>query len=444
MKKFHQQKSFGLLEVVFASAILILFLIGGILLLRGSLRSVVTGKHRISALSLGNQQMETARSIRDALYFQGSLSLYTAFDSFGTPTCFDANGPMMKNGQPYCPPANPDDPNDWDSVVRKEYPEVCYNESYTIVPCTDPTWFYKVQVVVTPYHLIGVVDRVEVIVTWNEYGTTKTSSLDTYILGCPGLSYTIQVPGPVDVIQIIDHTGSMATAWAYTPPPNPQPISKLDTAKSVLTTFNSHMNDFNIHNPPRNGIAQGRVGLISLPKCPSQPGGICPVLGTAYPYLGWLRNSLTGDMGLLNSQINSFHAAGATPIADALHIASTQFDNQNPGATRVIILASDGIANILNGTWYCGENPSNSSPCVVGAINEARAIKSMSPQILIFTIAIGNDFDSYTLQQIASGPGKPYFQTATDPATLQNIYDEIFQIVTNSHTEQVCPGHAPS
>lgn len=292
MKKFSKKRSFGLLEVVFASAILILFLVGGILLLRGSLRNVVTGKHRIAALSLANDQLEKVRATRDALYFQGTFDPFNAFDSlYGTPTCYDSGGNRLSS----CA----DDA--WQRGGKKVYPEVCYNENSAVVSCAG-TWFYKVQVTITPLRLNEVMDKVEVKVTYNEYGVEKTTTENTWILGCPDIEQTIFEEGPVDAVNVIDHTGSMDWAWDRSKPvqnnpslPNYNP-QKIVTAKQVLTSFNTQMKTFNTRNP-----GEGRVGLVGFPR---QSGSA---------YFATLESYLTAtDSGIdaIITKINSFGAWG--------------------------------------------------------------------------------------------------------------------------------------
>lgn len=419
MKKFSKKRSFGLLEVVFASAILILFLVGGILLLRGSLRNVVTGKHRIAALSLANEQLERVRSIRDAMYFQGAFDPYTSFDGYyGTPICYDSNNVVTSCAG-----------DAWRAGGKKVYPETCYNENSGVVSCAG-TWFYKVQVTITPLRLNEIMDKVEVKVTWNDYGTLKTTTENTWVLGCPDVSYEVSVEGPVDAVTVLDKTGSMSTIWGYTtPPPFPAlPITKLDTAKQVFTTFNNSMKEFNTRHP-----GEGRVGLVS------------------YSYTSWaahIDSYLTADeagINAINNWINSLTAYGNTPMATALFLARQVFAAQpNSTAYRALILASDGIANVATGGQTCGDisPPSNPTFCVLQAIEQANNARYDYPDnpIHVFTIAIGNDFNADSLSKIADAPQAPYFQVANDPNALKNILDEIFKLISKQAKAQVCPG----
>lgn len=418
MRKFSKKRSFGLLEVVFASAILILFLVGGILLLRGSLRNVVTGKHRISALSLANEQLERVRSIRDALYFQGAFDPFTSFDAYyGTPTCYDSNNAVTSCAG-----------DAWRNGGKKVYPEVCYNESSAVVSCAG-TWFYKVQVTITPLWLNEIMDKVEVKVTYNEYGVEKTTTENTWILGCPGVEYEVLVEGPVDAVNVLDKTGSMGTVWYRTPTVPSVSITKLDTAKQVLTTFNNQMKDFNTRHP-----GQGRVGMVS------------------YSYTSWaahIDSYLTAtDAGInaINAWINSLTPYGNTPIATALSLARQVFAAQPTStAYRALILASDGIANVDKSGNACPDSytPGHETTCVLQAIAEADNARYDYPDnpIHVFTIAIGNDFNADSLSKIADIPSSPYFQVASNPDALNNIYDVIFDTISKQTKAQVCPGH---
>ncbi len=427
MKRFSKKRSFGLLEVVFASAILILFLVGGILLLRGSLRNVVTGKHRIAALSLANQQLERVRSIRDALYFQGVFDPYTSFDAYyGTPTCYDSNNVVTSCAG-----------DTWRNGGKKVYPETCYNENSAVVSCAG-TWFYKVQVTITPLRLNEIMDKVEVKVTWNDYGTLKTTTENTWILGCPDVDYDVLEEGPVDAVNVIDHTGSMDRYWGTM---GTSYEKKITTAKRVLTSFNTQMITFNGRNP-----GEGRVGLVGYPLISGSK-----YFGKIESYL----TSTTAGINAINTIINNFSALGGTPIADSIRLANQVFAAQpNSTAYRAMILASDGIANMdLNGNWpdgtLCGtdsDHPYSTCPSVTQAIAQASEARRMFPDnpIHVFAVAIGNDFNTYVLQNIADAPQAPFFQTASDPAALDNLYNEIFALISRQRKVQVCPGHTIS
>jgi len=70
------KKGFGIIEVLIASTILIMFLAAGIVLINASYKNVVVGKHRMQAALLANQKLEELRASRDSIYFAGSGNVF--------------------------------------------------------------------------------------------------------------------------------------------------------------------------------------------------------------------------------------------------------------------------------------------------------------------------------------------------------------------------------
>ncbi len=160
---------------------------------------------------------------------------------------------------------------------------------------------------------------------------------------------------------------------------------------------------------------------------------------------------LTSNINLVRQKIQSLTASGGTPIAGALKKANdVLFNSPNRGTNvPIIILASDGIANIrLNGQWtgFQGASWQTSPPCNQPAIDDAinQANESKRPAdmggvgAIVFSIAIGDNFQYDLLRAIASpdtDPSKPHFFVAPGPAELEQIYRSIAERVQNIGSE---------
>jgi len=253
---------------------------------------------------------------------------------------------------------------------------------------------------------------------------------------------------PVDVVNVIDISGSMNDTWS-----NP-PVSKLQSAKQALIAFNNNMR-------PDLG---DKAALVSFPITTTQTSydyykyenGTCKKAGSTTNYwsskleLG-LTTNITGTGGIV-SKINALKAGGGTPIASALKLGRETVlgTGHNPNAVAVIILASDGMTNIrLNGQWtgYKGDTynpPPCNQPAEQDALDQANIAKGdynpvdYKPDTIIFSIAIGTDFNPALLQAIATpdtDPSKPHYFRATDAATMASIYQQISQRVQQIGTE---------
>jgi hypothetical protein len=145
------------------------------------------------------------------------------------------------------------------------------------------------------------------------------------------------------------------------------------------------------------------------------------------------------------------NADGFTPIADGLKKGRETVlgAGHNSNAVAVIILASDGNTNVRgNGqrTGYDGRGvaPSCNQPAEQDVLDQANIAKGdtnpadYKPDTIIFTIAIGTDFNPSLLQAIATpdtDPAKPHYFRVTDDASMANIYQQISQRVQQIGTE---------
>ncbi len=239
---------------------------------------------------------------------------------------------------------------------------------------------------------------------------------------------------PIDVVHILDISGSMNNTFG-----SPSTV-KLSAAKQALINFN------NVLSPTLTGTDGDRVGLATYPRTTTsnQYSYSCEQKGkTSTYYWGQNRQNLTSNITSVNNTINSLSANGGTPIANGLFVGRQMVMDPSyhtAGHLPVIILASDGIANIRNNGQWTGfsGNTYNNLTCnnlaVQDAIDQANIAKSDNngdgqPDALIFSIAIGTNFNSDALRAIASEPTDQHYFTATDSASMASIYNQISTVI---------------
>ena len=118
---------------------------------------------------------------------------------------------------------------------------------------------------------------------------------------------------------------------------------------------------------------------------------------------------LTTNYQLVQNAINNYNASGGTSIAAGIIEGEDELlngTNATPGASKVMILLSDGQSD---------------DTAAINAANDAK-----NNGIRIFTIALGNA-DTGLLESVASSPDDAF--VAPDPADLDTVYAEIAQIV---------------
>ena len=125
-----------------------------------------------------------------------------------------------------------------------------------------------------------------------------------------------------------------------------------------------------------------------------------------------LDQELTTDYDDVKNAINGYTAGGTTNMTAGIETGEDELlngTNATPGASKVMILLSDGSPN--NG------------PNATDAADDAKG-----NGIRIFTIALGSGADdSFLADNIASSPDDAF--VAPDPADLDTVYAEIAQIV---------------
>ena len=277
----------------------------------------------------------------------------------------------------------------------------------------------------------------------NAVAVTETGSVKTLFAGIFGIG-SIDVKAtatacspcgekPLDIMLVLDRTGSMCTDSSGGPDPN---CTDMQNARDGLKTFLGLMDPTLDH-----------VGFAVLPPARSLAGG-CPYDGDSSSWYGptnYVLVPLAGDYkhadGTLNSSsnlvsaINCVQANGTTAYANALEAAQAELvKDGRPGVQKVIVMMSDGAAN-TGPPSYPAKSPYRVAPCHQGETSSA-AIRSAGTLVYTAGYDVGHDVcKSYTganespaitalqaLQSIAS-PGNFYNQP--DAAQMNTIFSAI-------------------
>ena len=176
-------------------------------------------------------------------------------------------------------------------------------------------------------------------------------------------------PIPIDVMLIIDRSGSMSG-------------TKLADAKTAAKRFVDLLNS-----------SVDRSGLASFASGAS------------------LDQGLTFNQGAVKTAIDGLSAGGLTAIGAGIGVANTELiTNGRSDATHVEILLSNG-----------GENQ--------GTDPIARANEAAAAGITIYTIGLGSLVNEQTLKDIASITGGNYYY-APSSSQLEEIYQDIYEELT--------------
>jgi hypothetical protein len=280
-------------------------------------------------------------------------------------------------------------------------------------------------------------------------------------------------PEPVDVMHVVDISGSMCSSWAGSGGSSPcTNTGRLATAKDVLTGFNRAVED-----PTAPEFAdlelgdwdpgdQNRVGLATYPTmqgtssyytdCYMELGNACKSGPTAdcgksnnTLYFANKDKNLTGDILSVNGVIDGLSANGGTSMPRGLQYGREMFGEvADIGNLQVMILTTDGMPNIkIDGEWtgYLGNY--TRPPAIVSsgcndsvyqaAVQQANQAKEQG--IIVFTIGIQETIDVPLMQAIASAdthPDKPHFFLAKDEDDFEEIYRQILTRLPSLGSEE--------
>jgi|GEM_PF-4762282 len=178
--------------------------------------------------------------------------------------------------------------------------------------------------------------------------------------GCREYTVTLTVTGnpppkPVDVILVIDRSGSMGQSIPG------DPNTPIYYAKQAALSFAQQ-----ILADPNN-----RVAIAS------------------YSDQATLNQSLTNNLTAVQNAINGLSASGYTNIQQGFYIARTHMESngRNPSTTaRAIVLLSDGVANRSgNPPISCSTWPTTHTTCTINAYTEGQTAQS---QAVVFAVGL--------------------------------------------------------
>ncbi|HZQ90114.1 MAG TPA: pilus assembly protein TadG-related protein [Gaiellaceae bacterium] len=240
---------------------------------------------------------------------------------------------------------------------------------------------------------------------------------------------------PLDIILVLDRTGSMCTDSSGAPDPT---CADMTNARNGMKTFLLAMNPQLDH-----------VGLAVLPPASSISNRCARPASSNYnstssPYvIVPLSNDYRLSTGQLNtssdlvSTINCVQANGSTAYATAIDKAQAELDaSGRPGVQKVIVFLSDGAANSAP-SYYPTSSPYRVTPCHQGGTSAQAATAAGTK---VFSIGYdlehdvcknantgGNEAPAITAEQalraIASTSSDFYNQP--DAAQLNSIYASI-------------------
>jgi hypothetical protein len=277
-------------------------------------------------------------------------------------------------------------------------------------------------------------------------------------------------PQPVDLVHVVDVSGSMCANWDGSGGGSPCTNSgRLAVAKSVLTGFNDAVND-----PAAHGLGdwdpqhKSQVGLVSYPtkvsvptyntacglalgkKCKEGSQADCVPNHDQY-YFAAKNKNLTTGIPSVNEAIANLVADGGTSLPRGLQYGREMVTDpleHNPNNLQVLILTTDGMANVnIDGKASGYRGTYTLPPLIVesgcndsvyqAAIEQANQAKQAG--VIVFTIGIHETIDADLLTAIASPdthPDKPHFFQAETGDEFEEIYQSILERLPTLGTEE--------
>lgn len=236
-------------------------------------------------------------------------------------------------------------------------------------------------------------------------------------LKATGMGDPIQVRKPIDIIFVIDRSGSMAGVY-------------LENVKSAVKAFVDKMNFI--------GSDPDKVGIVSYAGYSSDPAQV--------------NYSLGSDASAAKNAVDGISASGGTCIECGLKEAQAMLGASD--REQFVVLLSDGVANVkMPGTFNTGNVcyyqpgesncPSAATACINNAVTEGSGIKGLSVPIYSIGYRLGDisgpapkcdnsdatkNLAIQTLQDISSGPDYYY---SGDPSEINQIFDNIAWKINN-------------
>lgn len=196
---------------------------------------------------------------------------------------------------------------------------------------------------------------------------------------------------PLDVFLVLDRSGSMGTN------------NKMTNAKIAAKTLVNQLDP-----------SKDRVGVVS------------------YAESARLDSPLSNNFSQVNLVLSNLTSYGWTNVAQGTSVGlSGLLSNQRQGAAKVMVVLTDGIANVrINGAG-CDSYPYTSTLCTQDAITQATAAKNSG--VNMFTVGFdlgGATVPRSMLQQMASSGAQ--FYDAPSATQLQGAYSAITQTITST------------
>ncbi len=226
----------------------------------------------------------------------------------------------------------------------------------------------------------------------------------------------LQAPANVTIYSSYGATYSNWSADAY------GPISSCDYAMA------------NGKVDPIQSSQEAAVAFVDLLNADRDRAGL-----VSYAWQGTLDHQLTDNWASLQAQMEAYDARGATAMPAGMGFANDEFidsDRASGFGQRIMILLTDGLANVVGGTNY--NNPS--SPVTVTFLGTSvqceiyqQVVNSIATEtqraknngIRIYTVSFGAGADQHLMPLIAAKTKGAYYYAA-DHDDLTDIFVDIF------------------
>ncbi len=259
-------------------------------------------------------------------------------------------------------------------------------------------------------------------------GYTDTIAVDKNaerIDGCRAYRVTLSITGtpppekPVDVILVIDRSGSMADG---------QPYSAMYYAKQAAQQFAQQVLTANPNN---------RVAVVSF----DYPG---TSLGRGAQSDARTDIVFSSSLTQVTNAINSLNANGGTNTEAGFIQARNLLGSARDGANKAIVFLTDGVPTISNGRRYGPSEPTAHNDHTIAAYQAGISCHSLAR---VFTVNLLTGVPSQCLgvardtMQKAQNSG--YYETFS-AADLSGIYGQISQVLNYSATAAVVNDKIPA
>ncbi len=237
---------------------------------------------------------------------------------------------------------------------------------------------------------------------------------------------------PVDIVLIMDRSGSMDYTsrcdWWQLKCVNPPSCSSGYTwVKNTSYNESQAWCDARTQSAPHQSVFLS-INPKKITAAKSAADNFLNLMGindqsalVSYANTASLDKGLSTGHPATVAAVDGLTAFGATNIGDAIKLGVQELKSvrANAQANHVMILLTDGLANMPNGPGY-GEFPADV------AYAENQASLAAASGFKIFTIGLGNDgeINETMLQNIAAATGAAYYHAPTQN-DLEAIYDSI-------------------